>query len=1020
MKLLKSLIFFAIITLSINSAVYAQATGSLTGQVVDTLGASIVGAAVTAVSADKKEKTATSNKQGEFSITGLAPGNYIVRVSAAKFAFYENQTVEIKAGEEQVLSVALTVTGVQEQVNITNDNQISNDPDTNASATVLKEKDLDSLPDDPDELEAALQALAGPSAGPNGGQIYIDGFTGGRLPPKDSIREIRINQNQFSAEYDRLGFGRIEILTKPGSDKFRGQAFFNFNNQSLNSRNPFSINRAPSQSKYYGGNISGPIQKKKSSFFLDINNRQQDSNAVVNATIIDPTFAIVPFNQEFVVPSRRFTVSPRFDYQINAKNTLVARYGYTSSNTDNQGIGDLSLPSRASQLKNTEHNVQLTETLVINPKTINETRFQYEFNNRRQLGDNSIPTIGVATAFTGGGSQVGTSFSRTTNYELQNYTTTTLGKSSQHTLKFGVRLRGVSLKDQSQNNFGGSFSFQGVPEVLSSPNCDRTVAGCVISAGISPIEQYRQKLLGNTDPRYSPTQYQIATGNALSDISQTDVGIFATDDWRYSPKLTLSFGLRYENQNNISDNLNFAPRLSFAYSPGAGGARSPKTVIRGGFGVFYDRFGENFTLQSDRFNGTNQLSLLVSANDPDPVRRAAALTLLNQARFGLNGVTSAPTAAQILAVLPQSNTIRTIAPDLQSPYTLQTALGIERQLPNRTTLSVFYIGARNEHLLRTVNINAPICPLQVNCNTAPRPIPSQGNVYQYESSGVLNQNQILINVRSFISQKFSIFSNYRLNFAKSNTDGAGSFPAYTYDFSNEYGRSSLDTRHNFFFGGNFTIPLKISLSPFIVASSGRPFNIIRGIDTNGDTLFTERPTYAELNARCNLIGLTSKFCSLDGINNVNQIIPRNYGQSPNYFSVNLRVNKTFGFGGAKATAVQTTTGTQTAQTGGEGGRGGNRGGENRGGGNRGGGGFGGGGFGGGSDSGKPYNLNVGLNFTNLFNNVNLGSPVGNLNSSRFGQSTATAFSFGGFGGGGNNGGATTANRRIELQMRFSF
>ncbi len=136
------------------------------------------------------------------------------------------------------------------------------------SATVIKGAALDALPDDPDDLEAALQALAGPSAGPNGGQIYIDGFTGGTLPPKESIREIRINSNPFSAEFDRLGFGRVEVLTKPGSDKFRGQAFFNFNDESLNSRNPFSLNRASSQRRDFGGNLSGPIQKGKSSFFL--------------------------------------------------------------------------------------------------------------------------------------------------------------------------------------------------------------------------------------------------------------------------------------------------------------------------------------------------------------------------------------------------------------------------------------------------------------------------------------------------------------------------------------------------------------------------------------------------------------------------------------------------------------------------------------------------------------------------------------------------------------------------------
>ncbi len=204
----------------------------------------VIGATVTAVAPDGTEKTATSNDRGDFTITGLAPGTYTVRIAAANFAPFEQQSVEIKAGQKQQLTASLTVEGVQETVDVGGDQGVSTDPTNNADATVLKDKDLEALPDDPDELEAALQALAGPSAGPNGGQIYIDGFTGGQLPPKDSIREIRINQNPFSAEYDRLGFGRIEILTKPGSDKWRGQFSGNFNDESLNSRNPFSINRA--------------------------------------------------------------------------------------------------------------------------------------------------------------------------------------------------------------------------------------------------------------------------------------------------------------------------------------------------------------------------------------------------------------------------------------------------------------------------------------------------------------------------------------------------------------------------------------------------------------------------------------------------------------------------------------------------------------------------------------------------------------------------------------------------------
>ncbi len=1004
MKRIKLSAFISFLLLLINSSVWAQSNGSISGQVFDSLGAVVIGANVIAVDANAKEKSSITTKQGEFSINGLAPGKYIVRVAATKFAFYEQADVEVKAGEKSDLTIALTVEAVKENVDINAANQVDTDPNNSASTTVLKKEDIEALPDDPDELESALQALAGPSAGPNGGQIYIDGFTGGRLPPKDTIREIRINQNAFSAEYDRLGFGRIEILTKPGSDKWRGQAFMNFNDESLNSRNPFALNRASSQTRFYGGNVSGPVQKGKSSFLFDISNRAIDNGALINATILNSGFNITPFQQEFTVPNRRFSVSPRFDYAINDKNTLVARYSFQKVTTSNQGIGDFSLPSRAYNTTLTENEFRLTETAVINPKTVNETRLSYEYNNRGQNGDNSIPTINVASAFTGGGAQIGLNYNRQSNWEIQNYTTTSFGKAAQHAVKFGVRFRSTTIKDRSESNFGGTFTFPGF--LAANDPFDLNGDGLV-----SPLEQYRAKVLGQTATRYNPTQFSITAGNPLADVSQYDVGLFATDDWRVRQDLTLSFGLRYETQNNISDNLNFAPRFSFSWSPGAGGARQPKTVLRGGIGIFYDRFSENLTLQANRFDGVQQLNYIVSANDLNAATRQASIALLSQPVFTLNGVTNVPTTSQIAAAIPFSSTTRIVAPNLSAPYTIQTALGVERQLPYKTTMAVFYIASRNLHLLRSRNINAPVCPTQTTCVGALRPDPTRGNIYEYESSGFLNQQQILVNFRTTISPKLTLFGNYRLGFAKSDTDGVGSFPAYSYDLSNEYGNSSLDVRHNVFVGGSFTAPWNIRLSPFVIASSGRPFNITTGFDSNGDTLFNERPTFAQLAARCSEIRLTSSFCNTNG-KDPNSIIPRNYGRTPSFFNVNLNVSKTFGFGGERnRTATTNPAGGNTPV-------GGNipGGGENRGGGGRGpGGGPGGfgGGFGGGGNS--PYNLTLGLQFTNLFNTVNLGSPVGNLSSSRFGQSLSTQNGFGFFGGGGNSG-----NRRIELQMRFSW
>src|SRR5499427_8193228 len=203
-----------IIALCAISVLAQQPGGTLRGQVFDELGGAIVGATVTVVDANSKTRTTTTNGEGNYVISGLAPGKYTVRATSTGFTPAESADVEVTAGRSQQFNITLPVS-IEEKVTVTSDAAtVTTDPENNAGAIVLKGADLDSLPDDPDDLAAALQALAGPSAGPNGGQLYIDGFTGGTMPPKDAIREIRINQNPFAAENDRIGFGRIEILTK--------------------------------------------------------------------------------------------------------------------------------------------------------------------------------------------------------------------------------------------------------------------------------------------------------------------------------------------------------------------------------------------------------------------------------------------------------------------------------------------------------------------------------------------------------------------------------------------------------------------------------------------------------------------------------------------------------------------------------------------------------------------------------------------------------------------------------------
>src|SRR3984885_2827217 len=253
------------------SAIEAQtpatsATGTLRGTVTHPSGAAITGATVLVTASSDQTFTAQSGKDGVYILKNLPPDTYSLTIGASGFALFEKDEVTIAAGQTQTLDAQLAIETQKEEITVTDTTTtVDVNPANNSSALILKGKDLDALSDDPDELQSELEALAGPSAGPNGGQIYIDGFTGGQLPPKSSIREIRINQNPFSAEYDKLGYGRIEILTKPGTDKYHGQLLISGNDDIFNSPNPFGgANQPGYDSTQFSGNIGGPINKKAS------------------------------------------------------------------------------------------------------------------------------------------------------------------------------------------------------------------------------------------------------------------------------------------------------------------------------------------------------------------------------------------------------------------------------------------------------------------------------------------------------------------------------------------------------------------------------------------------------------------------------------------------------------------------------------------------------------------------------------------------------------------------------------
>ncbi|HEY8151275.1 MAG TPA: carboxypeptidase-like regulatory domain-containing protein, partial [Vicinamibacteria bacterium] len=341
----------------------AQVPGGLAGRVTDATGGAIAAAVVEVTG--PAHKSATTDAGGAYRILGLPAGSYTVVVTRKQFAPFGRGDVVVAGGAVTTLDVKLEIAPREETETVEGEVPLGLEPTASAGAIVLKGADLEALPDDPDELADALQALAGPAAGPNGGQIYVDGFSSGRLPTKASIREIRINANPFSAEYDRLGFGRIEILTKPGTDRLRGNSELEFMDDALNSRDPFIRNRPPYQRREWGGNVGGPLAKKKGSFFIDFERRGVDDNQLVNATVLDGSLNPQPFSIAVLAPQHRTTFSPRIDWQLSPKTTLVARYSYTESSRDEAGVGGFSLPSRGYDTSNRQHMLQLTGTSIL-------------------------------------------------------------------------------------------------------------------------------------------------------------------------------------------------------------------------------------------------------------------------------------------------------------------------------------------------------------------------------------------------------------------------------------------------------------------------------------------------------------------------------------------------------------------------------------------------------------------------------------------------------------------------------
>ena len=963
-----------------SATVQAPATVTVHGHVADQTGALISGAQVTIANKDGVPvKTVKADASGAYEVRGLAPGGYFVQVSSEGFAPFQSQIIQVTAGQVKRVDVAMAIEAAQQNVVVTDDTPTVNvEASGNANSVVIKGKDLDALSDDPDELSNELQALAGPSAGPNGGQIYIDGFTGGQLPPKSAIREIRINQNPFSAEFDKLGYGRIEILTKPGTDKLHGQFFAMGNDKSFNTGNPFTPNVPAYDSYQFNGSLSGALSKW-ASFFFSAQQRNTSDAYIYTATLPSGTETGGVYS-----PRVRTNVAPRIDLQLGQKNTLTLRYQLWRDSESGVLGGTTDLPSQATASTSYENTLQVSDAEVINDHIVNETRFQYLRDTGTDTSISSTPQIQVPSYFVSGGSSSQFSEDHQDHYELWNETTMTAGAQA---LKFGTRLRNNRDSNSTNSNFNGTFSF-------------------------SSLADYQAQ---------TPNKLTYTTGPLPAIANVFDAALFLQDDWKVNRFLTVSGGIRWESQNHIADHNDWAPRAAFAYAlDGHKKGAQPKTVLRGGYGTFYDRFALSNLLTAVRQSG--------AANSQSQI------TITNPTCFTTTGLSSIDLAT-CGTPASSSNTTVQVAPSFRSPYTEQLGGSIERQLTKTITLTATYLRSFGVHQLVTRDSNAYLpgtYQYGSTTLTGVRPNPNLGIVDQFYPQAVFKQNQLILNVNARISPKLSIFGFY--NWTDANTDGGGgSTASNSYNLSQDYGRASFASTNMVFMMANYTGPWAIRFNPFLIAQSGKPYNITTANDLTGDNFFNNRPAAVDSSVCAGQSAryAPTQFGCLDTTPADNYTpIGMNLGNGPAAVALNLRISRAFGVG----PKLESSNSGNPQQGGGPGGPGGPGGGGRGGGGGPGGGlgpgGLSGGGgpprgmFGGGG-TGRKYSLNFSAQALNLFNDIDYGTPSGSViptpdpttdttsPGARFGHSLSLAKGI-------FASPTSSAARRIFFQAEFSF
>jgi hypothetical protein len=884
---MKKIIPFLGIILLFAAGVLAQSqatTGNIEGHVADQNGAVVPNVSVSATNQDTGfGKTVMTDNDGNYIFVLLPPGKYKVEAKAAQgFQPSTFENVPVTVGGKTSLEIVLKVGTGTTVIDVTTDGDVVETTRSSISTTI-DEKAIDNLPVNGRNFLDFATLTPGVIRDPNragdlsvGGQkgtlnsLQIDGtsndntFFGqtlgrtgtGRAPFQfsiETVKEFQINQNGFSAEFGRAGGAVINVVTKSGTNKFSGSAFEFFRDEALNANTPITKanqfragqpNKRPkSQTNQFGVTFGGPIKQDKAFFFFAYDGQRSDLPNIV----LLPSLATAPAGVQTILGPKvagynlarqQDVILVKTDFNLNENNQLAIRFNqqnFTGTNNENGGTLSAEEHSGNSIVRTTTLTAALTTSF--SAKYFNEFRFQ--FSRDREPGEaNSTQPEAVITTPDGNFNIGRNNFSpRETTVKRLQFIDNQTFIYSQHTFKYGVDLLYDRIFNFFPGIFSGSYSFSNYTNF-----------------GTNTPTSYRQSFAG------------AGTEGATTHPNSFETAFFFQDDWRASKKLTLNLGVRYDYQAlakppiqnpnaallaagfdtsfRPSDKNNIAPRFGISY------ALDEKTVIRGGYGLFYARTPSIITGTAHSQNGIQVVGISITCSVNTPC----------------------PTYPNILSTVPAVGlapiNLFLFSKNYKQPFVHQGRISFERELFSNMTLSVAYTVYKGDDLTRTrdANLTAPAArPFTVTGTgevlnfdrfVNARLVSGFNRINLFESTANSFYQGLSIEVKRRLANKFSFIAAYTFSKAKDDKPDQTAVVAGTddakivqnqFDVTTEYGRSDLDLRHRFVFSpayevgkmnfGNSVANALLSnwiLSGIIQAQSGFAYSASVAQNPNGD------------------------------------------------------------------------------------------------------------------------------------------------------------------------------------------